>query len=136
MGAIEAPPALLGHVEQLKRHLETLVHEPAPLVVRSRSRTASNADSTNLMVRRCFECSGRENKERSEPRLLAVSEATALGYSAAKRDLAASHSAPSRRLQEVDRSQQIREASCGLIIRWLIWCLDFHVASTIRTYER
>jgi hypothetical protein len=48
MSAIEAPPAHLGHVEQLERHRQPLVLEPAPLVARSRSRTVANGDSTAL----------------------------------------------------------------------------------------
>ena len=37
---------------------------------------------------------------------------------------------------KVDRSQEIREASRGLIIKSPIWSLAFHVATTIRSYER
>ena len=53
-----------------------LVRESAPLVARSRDRTVANADSTTLGAE-MFPIFGREIKERSEPRLLAVSEATA-----------------------------------------------------------
>src|ERR1035437_7547086 len=74
-----------------------LVLEPAPRVARSRSRTVANGDSITLVVRRCFQCSAGKSKKVTSRSQLAVSDSTALGYlagySASKRDRAASHSA-------------------------------------------
>src|SRR5580704_1657122 len=40
----------------LKAISSPLALEPAPVVVRSRSRTVTNGDSITLVVRRCFHC--------------------------------------------------------------------------------
>jgi hypothetical protein len=85
-----------------------------------------------------FPIFGREIKKR-EPRSLAVSEATAWEYLAwyfAARLVAASHSARFSTSKRLTGVREMREAACGLIIRWLIWSLAFHVATTIRTYSR
>jgi len=70
----------------------SLVLEPAPLVTRSRKRTVAKAGSITLVVRRCFQCSAGKSKKLTKRSQFAASDSTALGYSAAKRTLAASQS--------------------------------------------
>jgi hypothetical protein len=80
-GAMQPPPALLGHASSLNAMSNPLVLVPAPLVTRSRKRTVAKADSMTLVVRRCFQCSAGKSKKLTRRSQLAVSDSIRLGTS-------------------------------------------------------
>lgn len=104
VGAIEPPPALLGHVEQLKRHQQALgsgtraLGRPLspPHGGERRLNCVGGAQSHPEPAEGCFRCSAGRSKKVTKRSQWAVSDSTALGdlmrYAVSKRAVAASQS--------------------------------------------